>query len=79
MTLGAESFQSVSYVTTTNHNFISSGLTFITMLGSSSSTPQSKQYVYLQVGRIFHCNGRVSDMIQDDKKEQENDDENLGG
>ena len=41
VTLGAESSQSGSHMTTTNHDFISSGLTSITTLGSSSSTPQS--------------------------------------
>ena len=34
----AESFQTRNHVTTTNHNFTSSGLTSITALGSFSST-----------------------------------------
>ena len=53
VTFGAESSQSRSYVTTINYDFISSGLTSIMALGSSSSTPQSRRYIYLQVGRIF--------------------------
>ena len=36
---GAESSQSRSHVTTTNHDFTSSGLTSATALGSSLSTP----------------------------------------
>ena len=45
VTLGAESSQSGSHVTTTNYDFTSSDLTSITALGSSSSTPQSRRYV----------------------------------
>ena len=45
---GAESSQSRSHVTTTNHDFTSTGLTSITALGSSSSTLQSRRYVYLR-------------------------------
>ena len=56
-------------MTTTNHDFNSSGLTSITALSSSSSTPQSRWYVYLPVGRVFHCNGQVLGMIRDDKGE----------
>ena len=54
VTLGAESSQSGSHVTTTNYDFTSFGLTSITALGSSSSTPQSRWYVCLQVRRLFH-------------------------
>ena len=53
VTLGAESSRSGSHMTTTNHNFNSSDLTSIMALGSSSSTPQSRWYVYLQAGRLF--------------------------
>ena len=31
---------------------------------------QSRRYVYLQVGRLFRYNGRVSRMIRDDEGEQ---------
>ena len=65
-------------MTTTNYNFTSSGLTSIIVLGSSSSTPLSRQYIYLQVERVFRCNGRVSGIIRDDKGKQKSDDENLG-
>ena len=54
MIFGAESSQSRSHVTITKHDFTSSGLTSITTLGSSSSTLQSRRYVYLQVRKIFH-------------------------
>ena len=54
---------------TTNYDFTSSGLTFIMALGSSSSTPQSRRYVYLLVGRVSRCNKRVSGMIRDDERE----------
>ena len=47
MTFGVKSSRSKSYVITTNYDLISSGLTSITMIGSSSSTPQSRWYVYL--------------------------------
>ena len=54
-------------MTTTNHNFTSSGLISITILGSSSSMPQIKRYVYLQVGKYsVRC---ISGIIQDDKGE----------
>ena len=43
VTFGAESSRSRSHVTTTNHDFTSSGLTSITALGSSSSTPLSRR------------------------------------
>ena len=75
-------------MTTTNHNLTSSSLTSITALGSSSSTPLSRRrsvichsrgYVYLQVGRLSRCNGRVSSMIRDDEGRAESDDEDLGG
>ena len=82
VTFRAESSQSRSHMTTTNHNLTPSSLTSITALGSSSSTPlsrwrsvpphlpQSRRYVYLQVGRLFRCNGCVSGMIRTDKGEQ---------
>ena len=69
-------------MTTTNHNLTSSSLTSITAPGSSSSTPlsrwrsvpphlpQSRQYVYLQVGKLFHCNRYISSIIRDDKREK---------
>ena len=81
VTFGAESSQSRSHMTTTNYNLTPSSLTSITLLGSSSSTPlsrwrsvpphlpQSRWQVYLQVGRLFRCNGRISGMIQDDEGE----------
>ena len=50
VTFGAKSSQSRNHVTTTNHEFTSTSLTSITTLGSSSSTPQSRQYVYLWKG-----------------------------
>ena len=61
MTFGAESSRSRSHVTTTKHNFSSSGLTSITafgsitVLGSSSSTPLSRRrlvplHLYHRVG-----------------------------
>ena len=68
-------------MTTTNYNLTSSSLTSIIMLVSFSSTPlsrrysvlshlpQSKWYVYLQVERLFCCNGRVLGIIQNDKRE----------
>ena len=65
-------------MTNSNHSFTSSDLTSIMAFGSSSSTLQSRRYVYLQVGRVFRCNGRVSGMIRDDKREQESDDKDLG-
>ena len=82
MTFGVESSQSRSHVTTTNHNLTPSSPTSITAFSSSSSMPlsrwrsvpphlpQSRWYVYLQVGRLFRCNGRVSGMIRDDGGEQ---------
>ena len=69
-------------MTNINHNLTSSSLTSITAFSSSSSMllsrrcsvspylPQSRQYDYLQVGRLFRCNGCVSGMLQDEKKEQ---------
>ena len=53
VTFGAENSQSKNHVTTTNHNFTLSSLISITVLGSSSSTPQRRRYVYLQVGKVF--------------------------
>ena len=50
VTFGAESSQSRSHMTTTNHNINSSGLTSITALSSSSFMPQSRWYVYLRKG-----------------------------
>ena len=43
VTFGAESSRSRSHVTTTNHDFTSSGLTSITALDSFSSTPLSRR------------------------------------
>ena len=40
-------------MTTTNYDFNPSGLTCITVLGSSSFMPQSKYYVYLQKGILL--------------------------
>ena len=67
-------------MTTTNHDFTSSGLTSITALSSSSSTPQSRwrsvpPHLCHRVGGTSTYNseaysvGRVSGMIQDDKEE----------
>ena len=67
-------------MTTTNHDFNSSGLTSIMVLGSFSFTPLSRRhlvppYLYYRVGGMStykleeYSFRRVSGMIQDDKKE----------
>ena len=75
-------------MTTTNHNFTSSGLTFIVVLGSSSSTPLSRRrsvppYLRHRVGGTstykWYSVGRVSGMIRDNEGGQESDDKDLGG
>ena len=80
MTFGVESSRSRSYVTTTNHDFTSSGLTSITVLGSFSSTLLSRRRSVLlhlchRVGDMStyklerYSVGRVLGMIQNDKGE----------
>ena len=77
-------------MTTTNHSFTSSGLTSIMVLDSSSSTPLSKQrsvppHLHHRVSGMStykserYSVGRVSGMIQDDEREQESDNKDLGG
>ena len=77
MTFGVNSSYNRSHMTTTNHNFISSDFLSIATLGSSLFIPQNRQYVYLQVERIFCYNKRISDMIWDNKREQKSDDKGL--
>ena len=77
-------------MTTTNHNFTSSGLTSIKALGSSSSTPLSRRrlvppHLRHRIGGIStykseeYSVGRVSSIMRDDKREWKCDDEDLGG
>ena len=77
-------------MTTTNHNFTSSGLTSITALDSFSSTPLSRRrlvplHLRYRVGGTStyksegYSIGRVLGMIRDDEGEQENEDRDLGG
>ena len=50
VTFEVENSQSRSHMTTTNYNFILSGLTSIKALGSSSFMPKTRWYVYLWKG-----------------------------
>ena len=56
-------------MTTTNYEFTLSDLTFITAPGCTSSMPQNRQCVCLDVKRVSHYNGCVLNIIQDDKRE----------
>ena len=75
-------------MTTTNHSFISSDLTFIIAFGYFSSMPLSKRrlipfHPHHKVGSTctYKSKGysirRVSSIIQDDKGEQKSDDKDL--
>ena len=77
-------------MTTINHDFISSGLIFITTLGSFSSMPLSKRHLVPphlrhRIGdrSTYKSEGysvrRILDMIRNDKGEQKSDDKDLEG